>query len=88
MVATIKSFRSIPLLTAEEALTLLYGRIESAQVKLELYKWFAFGKSEKGSRLSGLSPEQFAIFLDKLPDLILILYNYQLETRKEARDDD
>jgi hypothetical protein len=84
MEAKVKSFSPIKLLTSDEALERLFAGIESAEVKEELSKWFSFGLKDPGIRLSILTTEQLAIFLDKLPDILLVLYNNSLEIQKGA----
>lgn len=84
MEATVKSINRIKLLTSEEALELLYAGIESSVIKEELSKWFSFGLKDNDIRLSALTTEQLAIFLDKIPDLLLILYNKIPEIQKGA----
>ena len=84
MEASIKSFNQRKHLSAEEALELIFSGIDSPTVKCELFKWFAFGLTGKGKTLSGLSPEELGILMDKIPDLILALYAYHLEIQKGA----
>jgi hypothetical protein len=82
MDAKLKSINQIKLLTATEALERLFDSIESPLVKSEVFKWFAFGMNGKGKTLQTLTPEQLGELMDKLPDLVLALYNYQKEIQK------
>ena len=82
MEAKIKSINSVKLITPEEALEAILRSINSAEVRAELLKWLAFGADAKNNTLTSLSTEQLTIFMDKLPDLILVLYTHQKELQK------
>jgi hypothetical protein len=82
MDAKLKSINHIRLLSAEEALERLFDGIDSPALKDELFKWFAFGTTGKGKTLHNLTPEELGDFMDKLPDLVLALYNFQKEIQK------
>jgi len=79
--AKVKSINGIALISPEDALKALFGTIDSDEVKRELNKWFNFGLDLHNSHISDLNTEQLALFLDKIPDLVLILYNV-LKSRK------
>jgi len=82
MDAKLTSINHIQLLTAEEALERIFDGIDSPALKSELFKWFAFGVTGKGKSLHTLTPEELGDFMDKLPDLVLALYNFQMEIQK------
>jgi len=80
--AKVKTLSSTQIIFAEQALDNLFSTINSAEVKVELNKWFAFGLTGGGENLHQLSPEELAEFLDKIRDLSLALYCYQQEVQK------
>jgi hypothetical protein len=77
--AKVKSISGIQLISSEEALKALLGTIDSDVVKEELNKWFEFGLDTPNSHISNLDTEQLALFMDKISDLMLILYNLRKE---------
>jgi hypothetical protein len=81
MGAKITSVNQVKLLTAQEAIERIFAGIESPEVKHELSKWHALGEAIK---LHHLTPEQLADLMDRLPDLVLALYSYQMEIQKGA----
>ncbi|RFZ90106.1 hypothetical protein D0C36_22965 [Mucilaginibacter conchicola] len=83
MGTTTKTLHGKKLLSASEALDLFFCDIADERVKAELYKWFFFGVTGKGNTLHHLPPEQLALFADKLQDLVVALYAFQTEQRKE-----
>jgi hypothetical protein len=84
MDAKIKSFSSIKLLSSSEAMAAFLRSIESEEVKHELLRWLYFGANDERNLLTSLDWEQLALFMDKLPDLVLILYARQMEIQKGA----
>ncbi|MHB8208613.1 hypothetical protein [Mucilaginibacter sp.] len=82
MEAKIKSINSVKLISPEEALEAMLRTVNSGEVRAELLKWLDFGADPKNTTLSSLSTEQLILFMDKLPDLILVLYTRQKELQK------
>lgn len=73
------------MISPEDALKTLFGTIDSDEVKGELNKWFDFGSDLHNSQISNLNTEQLALFMDKIPDLVLILYNVLQSDRSEIK---
>jgi hypothetical protein len=80
--AKVQTFNSVHLITPEQALERIFSTIDSAEVKAELTKWYAFGLTGNGRDLHQLSPEQLGLFIHKLQDLSLALYAHQQEVQK------
>ncbi|WPU94822.1 hypothetical protein SNE25_04710 [Mucilaginibacter sabulilitoris] len=82
MTAKVRSLNRHDLLNAGEAIERILSVVDSAEIKNELLKWLEIGFKDHSKTLANFSSEELAIFLDKLPDLVLALYCYQKETEK------
>ena len=82
MDAKLKSINHFRLLKPEDALEQIFAAIDSPALKDELFKWFALGITGKGKELHSLTPEELGELMDKLPELVLALYNFQKEIQK------
>ena len=80
--AKVETISHSKLLSAEQALDNLFRALNSPEVETELRKWLQFGLTGEGHTLHTLSPEQLALFLDKIPDLALAIYCQQSEGQK------
>lgn len=83
--AKVKTIYSAEPLNARQATDKLLLSIRDERVLAELQKWLHDGLTGSGSTLYELSSEQLALFLDKLPDLLLALYCQQQEDQKGER---
>jgi|GEM_PF-2667829 len=83
--AKIETINSVKLLTAEQAMEKLLHSVSSPEVKAELELWLQFGHTSSDSQLRNLTPEQLTLFLDKITDLLLVLYCLQQEDQKGDR---
>jgi len=84
MDAKIKSFSSVKLLSSTEAMAAFMRSIESKEVRAELMRWMDLCANGEHLRFTSLDPEQLALFMDKLPDLVLLLHACQTEIQKGA----
>lgn len=62
------------LLDADQALDKVLSSIHDEQVRQELMAWFQYGSENRKKQLAALSAEQLGLLLEKIPDLLLILY--------------
>lgn len=75
--AKVETINSVNQLSAKQALEKLWLSVSDAAVATELHKWLDHGHTGSASTLHQLTPEQFTLFLDKLQDLLLVIYSQQ-----------
>lgn len=74
-------------LTPQQALEKLWVSISDNDLKTELKAWERFYQS-RAEELAHFDTGTLALFLDKLPDLILVLHTLHPEIQKGGPDDD
>jgi len=84
MESKIKSINSVRLIAPSEAVASILRTIDSAEVKAELKRWLELGALIKDTKLYTFTTEELILFMDKMQDLILVLYTRQQEEKKGA----